>query len=227
MYLIIIALGFFAEMLVRQRLVGTSDVMAMAANLRAHEMLWRWGVAAELFTLICVTILSLTWLVLLRPVHPDVAWVAIFFVLGAHALNAVASLQTLAALFPLGRAGWLDAFTPEQLAALARLTQAERSHTFAVTLLFSGCFFLLAGPMIYRSGYLPKTVGVLYTLAGVGYVVHTFAMVLAPSAAPVVFMAAAPLILLGEGTLALYLLIKGVQVTGWNARQASLAIHGA
>lgn len=77
--------------------------------------------------------------------------------------------------------------------------------------------------MIYRSGYLPKFVGVLYTLAGIGYIVHTFTFVLAPASAGIVFMLAGPMIIVGETTLSLYLLIKGVQVEGWNRRQAQLA----
>jgi hypothetical protein len=139
----------------------------------------------------------------------------------------MASLQMLGALFPLSGAGSLASFTPEQVAALARLIQREREHTFGVSLLLSGCFFVIAGPLIYRSGYLPKIVGALYTVAGVGYVAHTFTLVLAPAAANTVFMVAGPLILLGEATLSLYLLIKGVNVDGWNRRQAQLTVEAS
>ena len=218
MYLIIIILGLFAELFVRQRLAG-ADAMTTVANIRAHELLWRFGVAAELLSLICVTVLVRTWLVVLTPVSRDLAWLAIFFSLGAHAVGAVASLQTLSALYPLNA----TAFTPEQVAALVRLATRERVYTFGVTLLLSGCFFVVAGPLIYRSGYLPKFVGALYTIAGVGYIAHTFVLVLAPAYADRLFMVAGPMILLGEATLSLYLLIKGVQVEGWNRRQAQLA----
>lgn len=112
MYLMIILLGLFAEMFVRQRLLVGGDILATAANLQAHQLLWRFGVAAELLSLMCVTVLSLTWLTVLRPVNRDVAWVAIFFALTAHAVGAVASVQTLGALFPLSGASWLSAFTP-------------------------------------------------------------------------------------------------------------------
>jgi hypothetical protein len=222
MYLIIIVLGLWAEIFVRQRLTSGSDVAAMATNIRAHEFLWRLGVAAELVSLVCVTVLQLTWLAVLRPVNRDLAWLAIFFALTAHAVGAIASVQTLSALFPLDGSSWLAGFSPEQVAALARLTQREREYTFGITLLLSGCFFVVAGPMIYRSGYLPKLVGVLYTIAGIGYIVHTFTFVLAPAFAGTVFMVTGPLILLGEGTLCLYLLIKGVNVDAWNRRQTQL-----
>jgi hypothetical protein len=226
MYLIIIVLGAFAELFVREPLIIANDAVATAANIRAHELLWRWGVASELVSLMCVTVLMLTWLAVLRPVNRDLTYLAIFFALTAHAVGAVSSIDALATLFPLDSAQWLRAFSPEQLAALARLTLREQSHTFGVSLLLSGCFFLIAGPLIYQSGYLPKAIGVLYTMAGVGYIAHTFTLVLAPAAADRVFMAAGPMIFIGEVSLSLYLLLRGVQVEGWNRRQTQLAAEG-
>ena len=197
--------------------------MATAANIRAHEFLWRCSVAAELVSLICVTVLMLTWLAVLRPVNRDLTYLAIFFSLTAHAVGAMGGLEALVALFPLSGASWLQSFTPEQLAALVRLTLRQQSQAFSVSLLLSGCFFVVAGPLIFRSGYLPKAIGVLYTIAGVGYIVHTFVLVLAPAIAGAVFNVVAPLILLGETSLSLYLLIKGVRVEEWNRRQVQLA----
>jgi hypothetical protein len=223
MYLIIILLGLFAEVAVRQRLIVAGDVMATAANIRAHELLWRFGAASELLSLICVTVLMLTWLALLRPVNRDLTYLAIFFALTAHAVGAVASVDGLAALFPVSGGAALQAFTSEQLAGLARLTLREQSHTFGVSLMLSGCFFLVAGPLMVRSGYLPKAIGVLYTIAGAGYVGHTFVLVLAPTMVDRVVMVVGPVILLGEASLSLYLLTMGVQVDGWHRRQLQLA----
>lgn len=223
MYLIIIVLGLFAEVLVRQRLIMANDAMATAANIRAHEFLWRCGVASELVSLMCVTVLMLTWIAVLRPVHRDLTYLALFFGLTAHAVGAMGGLQAMATLLPLSGAPWLQAYTPEQLAALAQLMLREQNHAFAVSLLLSGCFFVIAGPLIFRSGYLPKAIGVLYTIAGVGYIVNTFALVLAPTVADRVFMIVAPIILLGESSLSLYLLIVGVQLQGWDRRQLQLA----
>jgi hypothetical protein len=220
MYLVIIVLGIFGE-IVRQRLIVTNDAVVTARNIQLNEWLWRWSIATELVSLICVTVLMLTWLALLRPVSRDLTWLAIFFGLTAHAVGATSLLDTLAALFPLGDAPYLRAFTPEQLAALTRLVLREQGHAYGVSLLLSGCFFLIAGPLIFRSGYLPRFVGVLYTIAGVGYITHTFVLVLAPAAADRVFMVVAPLILIGEGSLSLYLLIKGLNVAAWNRRQAT------
>src|SRR5437870_1153015 len=139
MYVMIIVLGIFGEV-VRQRLIVANDAVATAANIQMHESLWRSSVATELVSLMCVTVLLLTWLAVLRPVSHDLTWLAIFFALTAHAVGAASLLDTLAALFPLGDAPYLRAFTPEQLAALARLVLREQGHAYGVSLLLSGCF---------------------------------------------------------------------------------------
>ena len=59
LYLAIIAIGLFAQIIVRDRILVAGDAMATAANLRAHEALWRWGIAAELLGMICVVVLLL------------------------------------------------------------------------------------------------------------------------------------------------------------------------
>lgn len=218
LYLIVIGLGLFLEAVVRRRVVVADDALATAANLRAHELLWRWGIAAELLSLVCVTVLLMVWVVLLSPVSRRLTWLAVFFSLVANIVQAAGVVDSIAALFPLGRASYLGAFTTEQLAAMARLAIRAQAHGFSVSLLFSGCFFLVAGPLIFRSGYMPRLVGVLYGMAGVGYATHTFALVLAPALAGQVFLAAAAPIFIGELTLSLWLLIKGVNSEGWTRR---------
>jgi hypothetical protein len=152
LYLAIIAIGLFAQMFVRDRILVAGDAMATAANLRAHEALWRWGIAAELLGMICVVVLLLVWFVLLSPVSRQLIWLALFFDLVAHSVQVVALMDLVATLFPLGGAAYLEAFTPEQLAALARMSGRAHAHGFGSSLLFTGCFFLVAGYLIRKSG---------------------------------------------------------------------------
>ena len=225
MYLIIIAIGLFEEVFVRSRLV-VADAIVTAANIRAHELLWRASVAAELFAAICVTVLMLTWVAVLGPVSRQLTLLAALFAIMAHGVETTAALDLLTALFPLGNAPYLQAFTPEQLAALAKLSIRAHGHGFGFSLMFSGCFFVIAGYLMRRSGYVPRWIGVLYQIAGTGYITHTFALVLAPAFADRLFLVVAGPILVGETSLSLYLLIKGVDVAGWNRRQAALAAAG-
>jgi hypothetical protein len=220
LYLAIIAIGIFAEIFVRRRILVTGNALTTAANLGLHETLWRWGIAAELLGMICVTVLLLVWAVLLSPVSRQLTLLAIFFDMIAHTVQAVALIDLIATLFPLGSAPYLEAFTPDQLAALARMSARAHGHGFGVSLLFTGCFFLVAGYLIRKSGYLPRLIGGLYQLAGVGYIANTFALIVAPAWSGRIMMAAAPAVLIGELSLALWLLVKGVDMEGWDQRQA-------
>src|SRR5438270_11882808 len=90
-------------------------------------------------------------------------------------------MRLLEALFPLGNSGYLKAFTPDQLYAMASLTLKSHAYGFGVSLLFFGCFCVIVGYLIFRSGYFPRTVGVLMQIAGVCYVTISFALILSPA----------------------------------------------
>src|SRR5438128_1474815 len=169
LYLIIIVIGLIGEAFVRDRLIVSGDAAATAANIMSHESLWRFHIAAELFLLICAVVLLLILYALLRPVSRDLALLAVFINLVLIGIEAATTMYLLQALFPLGNAGYLKAFTREQLYAMASLSLKSHGYGFSVSLLFFGCFCLIVGYLIFRSGYLPKAIGVLMQIAGLSY----------------------------------------------------------
>jgi len=217
LYLIVIVLGLFGEAFVRGRIIVSGDATATAANIRSLESLWRFGIAGEFLLLICATALTLILFALLRPVHRDLALLAVFFNLVSIAVETVAALNLVAALFPLGNAGYLKAFAPEQLHAMASLAVKSHSYGFGVALIFFGCECLVLGYLIFRSGYLPKSIGVLMQVAGGCYLTNSFALLLAPALASRLFPAILVPAFVGEASLCLWLLVKGVNVEKWKA----------
>jgi len=226
LYLIIIVVGLFGEAFVRDRLIVSGDATATAANIRSMESLWRFHIAAELFLLICAVALLLILFALLRPVNRALVLLAAFFNLVSIGLEAAITMYLLEALFPLGNAGYLKAFAPEQLYAMASLSLKSHSYGFGVSLIFFGCFCLVIGYLIFRSGYLPKTIGVLMQIAGVCYLTNSFALILAPAFANRIFPAILVPAFVGEASLCLWLLVKGVNVQRWEEQaSAAGAIH--
>ena len=213
LYLIVIVLGLFGEAFVRDRIIVSGDATATAANIRSLESLWRFGIAGEFLLLICATVLTLILFALLRPVHRDLALLTVFFNLVTIAVEAVAAMNLVAALFPLGNAGYLRAFEPEQLHAMASLAVKSHSYGFGVALIFFGCECLVLGYLIFRSGYLPKFLGVLMQIAGLCYLTNSFALILSPSLADWLFPAILLPAFVGEASLCLWLLVKGVNVS--------------
>ena len=221
LYLIIIILGIFCEVAVRDSLIVSGDAAATAANIVAQEWFWRFGIAAELFMLMCAVVLTLIFYVLLRPVSRDLALLAAFFNLVSIAIEAMNLLQLLGALFPLGKAGYLGAFDPAQLHALTSLSLKLHAYGFGVSLIFFGCVCLVMGYLIFRSGYLPKTIGVLMQIAGLSYLINSFALLLAPTFASRMFPAILLPAFVGEASFCLWLLVKGVNVEKWERRASA------
>jgi hypothetical protein len=221
LYLIIIAIGIFGEAFVRNRLIVSGDATATAERIRASEFLWRVGIAGELLLLICAVALTLIFYVLLRPVSRNLALLAAFFNLVSIALEAAASLHLMATLFSLANSNYLRVLDPKQLDALAYLSIKSHEYGFGVSLIFFGCVCLVLGYLIFRSGYLPKVIGVLMQIAGLSYLTNSFALILSPSLASRLYPAILLPALVGEASLCLWLLAKGVNVSKWKARASA------
>jgi hypothetical protein len=223
LYLIIIVIGFLGEAFVRNRLIVSGDATATAERIRASEFLWRVGIAGELVLLVCAVALTLIFYVLLRPVSRNLALLAAFFNLVSIALEAAASLHLLATLFPLANANYLRALDPKQVDAWAYLSIKSHEYGFGVSLIFFGCVCLVLGYLIFRSGFLPKFLGILMQIAGLSYLVNSFALILSPSLAGWLFPAILLPAFVGEASLCIWLLAKGVNVSKWNARVSAKA----
>jgi hypothetical protein len=104
---------------------------------------------------------------------------------------------------------------------LAYLSIRSQGYGFGVSLIFFGCFCVVVGYLIFRSGYLPKTVGVLMQIAGLCYLTDSFALILSPSFADRLFPAILLPALVGEASLCLWLLTRGVNVSKWQARASA------
>ena len=227
LYLIIIILGIFEEAFVRDGLIVSGNAAATAANIKSMESLWRLSIAAEFFLLICAITLLAILFVLLRPISRHLALLAVFFNLVSIAVEAAITLNLVAALFPLGDAAYLKAFAPEQLYAMAMLAIRSQSYGFGVALIFFGCFCLIAGHLIFRSGYLPKTIGILMQIAGLSYLTNSFALVLAPALANRLFPAILIPAFVGEASPCLWLIVKGVNVSKWQEQVSAGRFSGA
>jgi hypothetical protein len=216
LYLLIIVIGALGEGVVRGGIVVPGDASATAANLRSMEWLWRLGVAAEIVLLSCATALALILYLLLRPVSRPVALAAVFFNLVCIAIEGVAALALAAALFPTGGASYLNAFTPEQLDAMAMLAVRSHGTGFGIALIFFGVECVLVGYLITRSGYMPRWIGLLMQIAGVCYLVNSFALLLSPPLSSLLFPAILAPSFVGELSLALWLVVKGVRAEPWH-----------
>lgn len=227
LYLVIIGLGLFGEMFVRGELIVWGDPTATAQRILASESLWRFGAAANLFYLLCAVVVTLILYVLLRPVSRDVALLAVLFNLVSIAVEASGRVHLVSALAALRSAESLAAFTPAQVHALAYLSLQAHGRSFAIALLFFGCVCIALGWLISRSGFLPRLLGVLMVVAGLGYLTDGFALILSPALHAAIYPASLVPAFVAESALCLWLLVKGVDVPKWEARARPRSADGA
>lgn len=224
LYLIVIVLGGFAYGYVPGRLVST-DVAATGNAILAHESLWRAGVVAALIVVVCGIPQLLCEYLLLRPVQPSLALLGVFFNLLSLVIESLSNLGHLAALFILEGEDSLRVVATHQLQAWASLAIDLHDQAVDISFLFFGCVCVLYGYLIFKSGFLPRVLGILMMFAGVCYATNSLSTFLAvqigPAGFPWLLLPAA----LCELALCLWLLIPGVNVAKWHERE-SHAAHG-
>jgi hypothetical protein len=228
LYLIIIVGGIFAQIGVRDRLVVSGDAAATAHNILAHELLYRFRFAVEVFYLLCGIPLKFLLYDMFKVVNRNLALVMVLFAAVGSAVQAVILLAHYAPLILLGDGAYLKAFTATQLQAAAYLSLRVFDYGYMIALAFFGCFCLIIGFVIFRSTFFPRLVGPVIAIEGVLYLVNSFAHFIAPAIGARVF----PFLAvsgLGEVSFCLCLLIAGVNVQRWTeqaARSNSPAISG-
>ena len=218
LYLVIIVLGAFAEGYVASKLIAPGDAAATAHNIMAARGLWQLSVAGDLIIVLCAVPLLWIEYLLLRPVSKQLVLLAVLFNLVSLAVEAISKLFLLAVMPTLGNADYLKAFAPQQLHVLANLAIKSHEIAFDIALIFFGCTCLVNGYLIFKSGYLPKLIGVLMQIAGLSYLIACFAALFAPTFADLIIPAILLPPLIGESSLCLWLLIKGVDIGKWNER---------
>jgi len=215
LFLLTMVFGFFGEMFVPSRLIVGNDAAATARNVVANDALFRLSVVSYLIEALCDVALSLVLYLLLQPVRRDLALLAAFFGLVSTALYGVAEVFYFAPTLLLGGADYLKAFTPEQLNALALLCFKLYARVGGMFMVFYGVAAVVRGYLIYRSGYLPRPLGVLLTIAGLGFITRNFVLVLAPAYASDLLLLPMFVAVL---SMTLWLLARGIDIARWNAR---------
>lgn len=210
LYLIVIATGLFAEVFVRQAVKVPGDALATANHIRSSEMLYRWGFVADLINFVCGLPCVLIIYFLFKRVNKFLLQLALIFVVIQTAIIAVNLLNQVSPLFVLSNNAYLNSFQPNQLATLSQLSLNIQGAGYAIGLVFFGMYCLLVGYVIFNSKLVPKLLGILYIISGVGYLINSFIMLLSKGFANPVFEYVAIPIFIGELSFCLWLLIKGV-----------------
>jgi Domain of unknown function (DUF4386) len=214
-FLLTIAAGLVARSFVDDRLIVWGDAAATATNIVAHKGLFELGFAVYMIEMACNIVMTALFYQLLKPVSRTVSLLAAFFSLGGCAIKIFTRLFHIAPLLVLGGQGYLSAFSAEQSQALALVFLEVNDHGAGMALAFFGFATILKGWLIIRSTFLPKFLGVLSVIAGLGWLTWLY-----PSLGYSFFSYVAGIGLLGAAAQILWLLVVGVNEERWREQAA-------
>ncbi len=208
----VVPLGIFGSMYVPSKLIVFGNAATTAKNLIASEALFRLGIASDLLAGIVMLLVVLVLYGLLKPVNRNIALLMVIFLLAGVSIGMLNKLNQLAALLLLSGANDLTVFTTVQLQALALQFLRLHNQGSTIAYVFFGLWLFPLGYLVFKSGFLPRILGILLIVACFGFVIDSFAILLGSREIIGPFASA------GEVLFLLWLLIKGVNVEQWEKR---------
>lgn len=205
LYLVIIACGISAEILLRGPLVEFGDPAATASAIRNAVGTFRLAIAADIVMAAADAALAILLFIIFRPVAPVLALAAMVFRLIQSVMIAMNLMHMQSALLLITGAPDLAGPDAEAMALHALNLHA---HGYDLGLVFFAINSLLTGVLIWISGLFPRIIGAGIAAAGVVYLIGSSLRFFAPA----LFDAFAPaygVTVLAEGVFCLVLL------SGW------------
>jgi hypothetical protein len=202
--------GIFAQGFISQSLVVDGDAAATAANILNNESLFWLGFAVYLVEMGCQIAMTTFYYELFKPVSRSQSLLSAWFSLSGCVIKTFSRLFFIAPLFVLGNASYLKVFNTEQLQALALLFLKVNDYGAGIALIFFGVSTIIRGFLILKSTFLPRFLGVLGIIAGLGWLSFIY-----PPLGYRLFTFIALAGLIGSAVQIFWLLVYGVNEKRW------------
>lgn len=199
------------------RIHVSNDAAATAAAILAHPSQVYAAFAANLLVVVCYLPVPVLFYKLFKPVNDTLSLTAAFIGLAGCATQAFACLFNVAPLVVLTNGQALGAGSQQQVQTLAYLLLKLYTPAYNISLVFFAFAFVVIGYLVFRSTFLPRLIGVLAVISGIGWMAFLW---------PPLASALWPRVILpldvGELALVLWLLIAGVNAERWHEQAAAL-----
>ena len=211
LYLSMVVTGPFSLIYVPSKLIVRGDATATASNILAHETMFRLAILADLVGQVIFICLAIALYRLLSSVNKTWAGLMVAFVLVASAVGFLNTLNNIAALTLFRGADFLAVFDKPQRDSLGMLFIRLHSQGIFIDEMFWGLWLLPFGLLVFRSGFLPRFIGVWLMINCFAYVALSITALFFPEYYGAAFNWSQP-VLFGELAIMLWLLIKGAKV---------------
>lgn len=218
--LLMALLALFANFFVIESFIIPGDAAATVTNLTDNELLFRLAIASFVIVLVLDVIISWALYILLRRVNKSFALLAALFRLTYTAIFTASIFNFVSVLELINEASYLMLLETNQLHAQVMLLIDAFRNGWLIGLVFFGVHLLLIGYLVFKSGFMPKLLGILVILAGLGYLIDSFAKIILSNYSDFetmfILIVAIPGAI-GELALAIWLLVKGKKIPEMNS----------
>ena len=216
LYLIYIVVSIFANGLGRSKLIVLGDAATTARNIMASAAQFRIGFVIDLVAAVIFLLTAWALYSLLKPVNKNLALLFLLLNLGGIAVWCFSDLFLIATQLLLSDADYLKVFQVDQIQALAMLSLYIYKYGFlGIAQLFFGAWLFPLGYLVFKSGFLPRFLGVILMVHCVVWLMSALQFFLFPGFITIPFVGITyisyPLGFISEFGLTLWLLIMGAK----------------
>jgi hypothetical protein len=216
LYLIYIVVSIFADVFGRSKLIVLGDAATTAGNIIASAWQFRIGFVVDLVAAVLFLLTAWALYVLLKPVKRNLALLFLLLNLSGVAVWCFSDLFLIASQILLSGADYLKVFQVDQLQTLAMLSLYIYKYGFlGIAQLFFGAWLFPLGYLIFKSGFLPRILGVILMVHCVVWLMSALQFFLFPGFIGIPFVGITylsyPLGFISEFGLSLWLLIMGAK----------------
>jgi hypothetical protein len=199
--------------------IGPGDAQQVYQAITSNEGSFRLGLVVAFLSALLFLLAAWGLYVLLRRVSQELALLFLLLNTVGVAIQCASMFPLLSAMLQADGSSHMAAFSPTQLEGLALLAISVYKTGFITAQLFFGTWLFPLGYLVYRSGYLPRLLGVLLVLDGIGVLVWFLQALLLPEYPAIAYPGLA-VSFVAEVGLGLWLLVMGVRVADARSRPA-------
>lgn len=200
----------FSGLVVDPKLYIPGDAVATVNNILAYEGLFRLGFVSNLVGQVLFLVLVLALFELFRSVDRSQSKLMVTLVIAGVSVAFLNALNQYAPILLMNGIGNLPAFDLPQLQTLSMVFLELYTHGTFIAEIFWGLWLIPLGLLVYRSGFIPKWLGILLFIGCLGHLLSFFSVFLFPNYSAVL-TPIAETAMIGEMPIFLWLLIKGVK----------------
>jgi len=201
-------------MVLRQGLIVPGDATATANNISASKSVFTLSVVMDLTVQVVFIFLVLYLYKLLKPVNKNQAGLMVVLFLVSVPIAMLNAVNHFAALLLSSGADYLMTIPTDQLHALAPFFLELNEYGIYIAYIFWGLWLFPLGYLVFKSGFLPKILGIYLMISCFGYLIDFVTFYFFPNFGVSINMFTG----WAELFLCLWLLIKGVNVDQWEQR---------